>query len=127
MATNFLVYDSDVTRALFEQRWPFLRAGERVAVIPEAKVAGFKIRRPASDFIKRRFFRITAVVGIFLGVLLLMTRLPASGRPPAALILAVSIFAARGLNFWVASPLRWVAPAIPHWSPAVLWVSLLWV
>ncbi|MEK6285228.1 MAG: hypothetical protein AABO57_05765 [Acidobacteriota bacterium] len=37
-ATSFVVYDSYQTRALFEQRWPFLKASSKVAVLTDGLV-----------------------------------------------------------------------------------------
>lgn len=128
LATSFVVYDSQAARSLFEQRWPFLKASERVAVVTDAPhTSPFKLRRPASEFGLKRIARIAAVVGSYVAVLLVLIQLQLPQRSSAWLIPAGSIFLALGLNISLTYLLQWVEPAITHWSPAILWAGLLLV
>ena len=126
ITTSFVVYDSPATRALFEQRWPFLKASERIAVVTDAPAASaFRLRRLASEFTLKRIARIAAVVGSYVAVWLVLIQLLASEKSNGWLISAGSIFLALGLSISLTYVLQWLAPAVTHWSSAILWAGLL--
>lgn len=126
MRTSFVVYDSSATRALFEQRWPFLKASERVAVVTEAPVVStFRLRRPASEFTLMRLARIAAIIGSYVAVWLVLIQLPSPERAGAWLISSSAVFLALGLNISLAYLLQWVSPVPTHWSPGILWSGAL--
>jgi hypothetical protein len=121
-----VVYDSQATRALFELRWPFVKAGGRVTVLTDATASSaFKLRRPANEFTLTRIGRIAAVSGSYVAVLLVLIQFPSLRRVDSWVISSGSIFLALGLNISLAYLLQWVAPAVTHFSPAILWAGLL--
>ena len=126
IAQGFVVYDSPSTREAFEQRWPFLKASERVALLTDAaQSSSFRLRRPASEFTFKRLWRISAVLGSYAAVLLVLMQLPSSERPDVRLVSAGAVFVALGLNFSLTYLLQWIAPALVHWSALLLWSLLL--
>ena len=126
ITTSFVVYDSPATRALFEQRWPFLKASERAAVVTDAPAAStFRLRRPASEFTLTRIARMASIIGSFVVGWLFLIQLPSLERSGAWLISSTAIFLSLGLNISLGYLLQWVSPAITHWSSAVLWAGLL--
>ena len=126
ITTSHLVYDSPATRALFEQRWPFLKTSERVAVVSDAPAAStFRIRRPANEFTMTRIVRIASVIGSFVSVWLLLIRFPSPARLGGWVVSSVAVFLTLGLNISLTYLIQWFSPGIARWSSAVLWAGLL--
>ena len=126
ITTSFVVYDSPATRVLFEQRWPFLKASERVAVVTDAPAgSALRLRRPASEFTLTRIARMASVIGSYVALWLILIQLPWLERSSAWLISTSAIFFGLGLNISLTYLLQWVSPALTHWSPLILWAGFL--
>jgi len=123
-----VVYDTEQTRALFEQRWPFLKACERTVVLTDAPSAGsVRSRRFASEFRINRIFRIASLVGSLIAVFFLLTLLEWPESANGWLISAVAVFVTLGLNVSFSYLLQSVSAGITHWTPIILWLGLLGV
>jgi len=122
-----VVYDSVRTRALFEQRWPFLKTATATTVLAAAP-AGSRTgagRRPASELRLVRVFRLAALIGVTttLALVLLLTTRPDGST--AWLIASGSLIGAVGLVSFSTYVVQWIAPLAVRWTPVLLWLLLL--
>jgi hypothetical protein len=128
IANSFVVYDTEQTRASFEQRWPFLKACERTVVLTDAPSAGsVRSRRFANEFRINRIFRIASLVGSLIAVFFLLTLLEWPNSANGWLISGVAVFVTLGLNISFSYLLQTVSAGITHWTPTILWLGLLGV
>lgn len=125
IAGSFVVYDTDQTRALFEQRWPFLKNCERTVVMTGASAGSVRSRRFANEFTFNRVFRIASIVGSLLAVFFLLTLLEWPRPVNGWLIFSVATFLTLGLNISLAYLLQSFSSRVTHWTPTILWFGLL--
>jgi len=127
IANSFVVYDTEQTRALFEQRWPFLKSCERTVVMTGGSAASVRSRRFANEFTFNRIFRIASIAGSLVAVFFLLTLLEWPLPVNGWLIFAVAIFLTLGLNMSLAYLLQSVSSGVTHWTSTILWFGLLGV
>src|SRR5262249_7709639 len=118
----YVIFDSQATRQAFETRWPFLKQGAHVSVLPDTKVKSFARRPVTNEFTVARVVRIAAVIGTLFATFLVLIELPFLRQAPAVVSAAAATFLALGVNIWLAYLLQWISPGLVRWTSSLLWL-----